>query len=128
MSFDRKEYETERPKQTPREDRQTLTMIHQAALKAEQVTGDPAWDQYLSYLQSAIEKRTQIRTRLMTDLANPSLVNAEQINQRRIMVFQIDATIDILNVVISLPSDIKKLGSIAAEKLKTLVEPEGAEA
>lgn len=128
MSFDKEDYEKTRSK-APKDDRQTLTMLHQRALKAELLTGDSAWDTYLSFIQDAIAKNTEQRDAFVAQLANPYLVNADKIAQVRINVIRLNERVEMLNTVIALPSEIKRIGALAAEKLKALTaieETQGA--
>lgn len=126
MNIDRKEFAASRPAPAPKNDRQTLTVIAQAAVSAEYLTADPAWDKFLSYLQDALEKNAAARDAFMADLLNPLIVNGDEIAKRRIAVLRLNERIDILSFVISMPAKIKQLGPIATEQLKKLTEIEGA--
>lgn len=128
MSFDRDEFDKAKTAAAPKEDRRNLQMIQQAAVSAETLTADPAWDKYLSYLQDAIEKNTSQRNAYMNDLMNPLIVNPDEISKRRIAVIRLNERIDILSLVIDMPNQIKRLGDIAVEKLKALTEIEESQA
>lgn len=127
-NFERDEFEKQQKESAPKQDRRNLLMIQQAAVHADHMTADPAWDQYLSYLQDAIIKNTQQRDAFMTDLMNPLIVNPDEISKRRIAVIRLNERIDILTFVIAMPNQIKRLGALAVEKLKALTEIEESQA
>lgn len=128
MSFDRDEFEKAKADSAPKQDRRNLQMIQQAAVHADHMTADPAWDQYLSYLQDAIEKNTAQRDAYIGQLMNPLVVNPDEISKMRIAVIRLNERIDILIFVIAMPNQIKRLGEIAVEKLKALTEIEESQA
>lgn len=127
-NFDREEFDKTKKAPGPKEDRRTLQMIQQAGVSAANMTGDPDWDRCLSYWQDAIDKNTAQRDAFMADLMNPLLVNSDEISKRRIAIIRLNERIDILSFVIAMPGQLKKLGDIAAEKLKALTEIEEAQA
>jgi hypothetical protein len=128
MSFDRDEFDKAKTAAAPKEDRRNLQMIQQAAVSADALTADPAWDKYLSYLQDAIEKNTKQRDAYINDLMNPLIVNPDEISKRRIAIIRLNERIDILTFVIAMPNQIKRLGEIAAKKLEVLTEIEESQA
>lgn len=127
-NFDREEFETAAKERAPREDRRNLQMIQHAGVSAANMTGDPDWDRCLSYWQDAVDKNTQQRTAFLADLMNPLLVNADEIAKRRIAILRLTERIEVLSYVIAMPNQLKKLGDIAAEKLKVLTEIEESQA
>ena len=54
--------------------RPQLEMLAQASLKAEHVTGHPAWDQFLTFIQAAIERERKALVSHETTLRNPLIV------------------------------------------------------
>lgn len=101
-------------------DRKILTGLAQAAIKAESVTGDPAWDTYLSYIQRAIDVAKQQRAQHVAALASPNMVGDDKIAIARNAIFQMDERIRCLEWTINMPAEIKKVGSVAKEKLAEL--------
>jgi hypothetical protein len=101
-------------------DRTQLAGLAQAALKADAVTGDAAWDTYCSYIQRAIEVAKQQRGETLALLGSTSLVGDLNVAQARNLVFQLDERIRSLEWAITMPAEIKKVGSIAKERLKAM--------
>jgi hypothetical protein len=126
MNYDKEDFDRDKKLRdaTPREARQNLTMIQQAGLSAEMLTGDPHWDKYLSYLQAALNSNRAARDSYMNDLANPTLVNNEEVAKRRIAVMRLNERIEVLNFAITLPGHLIRLGAAADVKLKALPEIE----
>ena len=126
MTFERFDYE--KLSAAASQERQlapkALQMLQQRSVAAEALVGDPVWDTFLSYLQAMLETCTQHRDAVMAQLANPTLVNADQVAQRRIAAIRLNERIDLLKEIIGMPSEIKKTGAIAVERLKVLQEAE----
>lgn len=101
-------------------DRKVLSGLAQAALKADAVTSDASWDTYLSYIQRAIDVAKQERTARMAQLSSPQMVGEDKIAVTRHAIFQMDERIRCLEWVITMPAEIKKVGSVAKEKLALL--------
>lgn len=114
-----------RPPRDVKADRQQLRGLAQAALKAEHVTSDPAWDTFTSYIARALEVAHQQREAQLAALASPNLVNPDKIVAARNSVFLLDERIRSLQWVISMPAEIKKVGSVAKEKLAAMEVAEG---
>lgn len=127
MSFDRDEFEKLKTAHAPKEDRTNLRMIQQAAVAMDLMTTDAAWDKFLSYIQAQIENSTKRRATIVTDIASPTLTSSDQIALRRNEIFRLDEQIRTLNWVIAMPSQLKQLGDVAVQKLKTLTEDETEE-
>lgn len=115
-------------KSTAGNDRTILAGLAQAALKAEAVTGDPAWDTYVSYIQRALNVARERRQAAMEQVSSPRLVNPDQIAAIRNQILLCDERIRVLEIVVNMPAEIKRVGSVAKEKLKLLdVEEASAE-
>jgi len=117
--FDRNEYEalSSKKKDDPRAQ---LMGMERAAVAASLLTGDAAWDQYLSYLQNALNMAVTARNATMAQLCDPRLVNTDEISARRIFVIRLDEQIRSLQWAMALPLEIKRIGSVAAERLKAI--------
>lgn len=132
MPFEREDLkdlpENQRGAQSP--DTSRLRAIQQQAIRAEHLTGDPAWDQYLSYVQAQIDQAKKNRDGFMARLSSPNLVNADQVSLARVSIIRLDQMVAALEWAIALPSQIKKLGEVAKEQLDALelIEAEAEQA
>lgn len=121
MALEREELEVpEAKRQASAVDRTVLASLAQAALKAEAVTGDPAWDTYASYIQRAINVAKEQRTAQILALASPQMVGDDKIAVARNAIFLMDERIRCLEWVVTMPAEIKKVGFVAKEKLASL--------
>jgi hypothetical protein len=121
MALEREEHEellAKRPQAG--NDRTVLAGLAQAALKADAVTGDASWDTYCSYIQRAIDVAKQQRAAQMAILTSPAMVNDEKITAARHSIFQMDERIRSLEWVVNMPAEIKRVGSVAKEKLAAM--------
>lgn len=115
MALEREELAALKPPAA--QDRKMLTGLAQAALKAEAVTSDPSWDTYLSYIQQAINVAKAQRAQLAEMLASPKLVNPDKIAEVRNEILIRDERIRSLEWTLTMPTEIKRVGSIAKDKL-----------
>jgi hypothetical protein len=122
MTFEREEFTGTKPRQPPRDERHQLAMIRQAGISAHLMTGDPHWDQFLTYLQAAVEANCAQRDSFLNDLLNPLLVNADEVAKRRIAIIRLAERIDVLQFVLSMPAHLKRAGDLAAMKLRDISE------
>lgn len=109
--------ELEKPKSDRFEQRQGFKGLTQAALKMDAVTSDPSWDTYCSYIQHAINVARLQRGQYVDMLSSPKLVNADKVALIRNEILACDERIRCLDWVITMPAEIKKVGSVAKEKL-----------
>lgn len=98
----------------------TLQTIHQAALAAENVTGDPNWDRMLSFMQAALEAAREAHKAASDALLDPRLVGHEAMLLVKLNVAVAAERIRTLEAVIALPADLKRDGKTAALKLEAL--------
>jgi hypothetical protein len=112
MPFDETDFRSAAAnKSAPTEEaRRDLRMFQQAGINADHVTSDPAWDQFLTYIQAQIEASEKRRAAFIAELASPQLTNADQITVKRNEVFRLDEQIRVLNWVIAMPAQIKSSG------------------
>lgn len=94
-----------------------LEQRHRAAVSAEHLTGDPAWDVYTSYLQAAIEGRQAEAREYDKALSNPDLVNPDEVMRARIGKFRCEAVIQALTAALALPKALREDGEKAKELL-----------
>ena len=114
MTYDRSEYDAivagRKAEQFPKT---ALTMLSQAEVKAEHVTGDAIWDWFLSYISSAVEKTLAAKEALELQNADPLLVDDNQVRRIRIEIIRCQAQIEAWTAVMSLPKDLKAMGQEA---------------
>lgn len=118
MALEREELQANKPDKAA--ERQMLTGLAQAALKAEAITGDPSWDYLTSIIQQALNVAGDQRKQYADLLSSPKLVNPDQISQIRNELLIRDERIRCLGWVITAPAEIKRVGSVAKEKLAAL--------
>lgn len=94
-----------------------LEYLAQAEVKMENLTGDPYWDIYLSYLQEALERMTARHSQLEAELCSPDTVDPNAIMGIKLAIAQIGGQIDAVEQAISLPKSIMEMGERAKEKL-----------
>lgn len=126
MSFDQREYVdaiAARAKEAHALDNRQLRMLKQAAVNAEHVTGDPAWDQMLSFQQEAFNQTMNLRGAYVEKLLDPMLVNSEEIQKLKLAIVRCVARAETLDSIMKLPKEIKEKGVSAGNLLK---EEEGA--
>ena len=100
----------------PDVDMRTLERLEQTAVKAKQLTGNPGWDMYLTYLQTAVDGYKKEKTSAVEKLISPAIVNQDEIMAAKSIVQTCSATIAALEAAMSLPVDLIKIG----EKAKSI--------
>lgn len=88
----------------------------------EKLTGEPTWNLYLSYLQTAIEGAQAQFSRLAVSLTQPLAVG--QAEAIRTEMVRIQGQIQAWEAAASLPKDLIKAGEQAAQLLDRLPETE----
>jgi hypothetical protein len=96
-----------------------LHVLAQEAVRMENLTGDPHWDHFLSYLEFALKETRRLLEIQRQKLSDPGLVNDEQIRLLKSNIAQSEARIWTLNEVIELPKKLKEGAQIAKGKLST---------
>lgn len=128
MTFDRKDFKRlgdSRAAEDRVRERGDLIQLRQAAVAAEHMMGTPEWDVYLGYLEAAKEEAIKLRKAYVAELTDPRIVDTNEIAKRRIAVFRLDDRIQTLSAVMAMPSEIRKHGHVADERLKDLAKLEG---
>lgn len=118
-----KAQKTKRQNQT-RERVPGLELLSQAQVKAEHVTGHDAWDTYLSYIQSAVEKAQGYMAHLDALLTDPMVVDHSQIMRLKVEREACRARIEAWEAATSLPRQIIEQGEKARN---VLIEIAGSE-
>jgi len=121
MTFEREQYRNLMAKKKAEGQgppRPVLEILAQAELNAANLTGDPTWDIFLSYIQAAIERtEAEIGTTEIL-LGSPEVVEIADLMRLKIQLARLKERVSAWNAVISLPKDIQ----IEGEKAKTLLE------
>lgn len=99
-----------------------LEMMAQAAVAAENLTGYPEWDLFLSYIQAAIETTKGHQTSFDAILKDPLITDENELRRARIAYFQCAERVLAWEVVLQLPKDLKESGEKAKDILGRLPE------
>ncbi len=91
----------------------TIKLALQAAVLAENLTGDKHWDHYLQCLQGEVERAREAERSQIEALTNPRLVDHDTIIRLKMGLEGIRTTIYVLEWAIGLPSEIKETGKAA---------------
>ena len=100
--------------------RKQLVMLAQAVVEAENMTGVPEWDRFLSYVSAASEACGERAAALRDRIADPSVVGHDEIMQLKISLegwIQRGLAFD---AVIRLPKDLMEVGEDARELLERM--------
>ena len=97
--------------------RPQLEMLRQASVSAESLTGNPHWDIFLQYLAAAIEDTEGQKKGFSDALADPSVVDTNDIMKAKLSLAECNGRIDAWKFVLSLPKDIIGMGTQAKELL-----------
>ena len=122
MSYSREDYDAliEKNKKSLNGERPNLEYLTQAAVKQVLLTGNPHWDTFLSYLQSALERMLDQEIQLRDRLCSSSLVSPDGIMETKLALAEIVGQIKTIEAVIGLPKDIMETGEKAKDRLKDL--------
>ncbi len=118
--FEREEYRDlveERSKRDMNGQRSEIRIMAQSAVAAENLTGDPVWDVFLSYIQAAIDGTKDQMAGLESMLKAPQLVDPNGMMSTKIAIIQCEERIMAWRTVISLPKDLKESGEKARDIL-----------
>ena len=91
----------------------TIKIALQAAVQAENLTGDKHWDYYLQCLQGEVDAHKAAAATMLERLADPRLVDHNTILQMKMALTDINARIVALEWAIRLPHEIKETGKAA---------------
>lgn len=123
MSFDRSEFaeaQAEKAEKRAPDVKRALEGYKQAAIKADLLTADPAWDHFLSLIQPQIDQAMQQRDGVWESLRSPKISDPLEVAALRNLAFCLDERISALTWVMSIPANIKKIGGVAEKKLSEL--------
>ncbi len=118
MEADLKDYQTLRAERQPKEaEKHRLRIVAQQAVRAEHLTGNEHWDAYLSFLQAAIDKTTNLLNAHGSILLDPQIVDQDEMLKAKIGRCEAQAAITAWETAMSLPGELMKNGEIAKERL-----------
>lgn len=120
MSFERKDFTDslrEKVAGQKQEQRAALEMLKRAALSTDMLTGDPAWDEFLSYVQYHVEAINREKAAAMAQLMNPGLHDPNALANVRMLIIRLSERMEVLTQIIALPKKIKEIGAGAAAEL-----------
>ena len=98
--------------------RLALEQLQQAQVRMENLTGDPDWDLFLSYIEAGIQRTEREAVAHLDQLRNPATVNVDEIMQLKLASHGCQERINAWRSVLELPKDIRSSG----EQAKTLLE------
>lgn len=104
----------------PAQATRNLQAVQQAAVSAAEMTGHPAWDRFLSYLQGALDGATAQRAQLLEQIGSPAAIDREHVDYLRTQAIRLGAHAEILRHVIALPGDIMRDGEKAVDLLSRM--------
>ncbi len=122
MTFDFEDWDRmvkEKRKERINGQRGQLEQFQQAAVSANQLTGDPAWDIYLQHLQQAILEYEAMAEMHEVQLTLPETVNHDQIVRLKIKLAEAKGHAAGLSFALDLPKRIKEMGDKASEMLES---------
>lgn len=115
MTFDRSDFE-ERKKKKPI-NKPLLEEIVRAAPKMELLTGSDSWDQYLTYLQAALDltnEQLEYNNILMLD---PNSWDNESLMRTKMNLLRLREKKEVLEFVMTMPKELIETGEIAKNQL-----------
>lgn len=101
-------------------ERWNLQFLAQAQVRQNNLTGNPDFDRFLSYIQATVESLQEKSKSYEAMLCDPMLVNHDRIMEIKIAKTGVDNMIGALVAVMELPRQIMEVGEQAKEKLKSL--------
>lgn len=97
-----------------------MQQIMKAAVNAENLTGDPLWDEYLSILQ-AVRDQTELAYNSLREKADsPLVINVDEIMTLKILMAVARERMTVLDLMMQIPSDLKKRGEATKEMFSKL--------
>lgn len=106
----------------PKQRKEELVRLEQAALEKQQLLNDPKWDIYLQEIQSWIKTTKEHLTAFQAQLDSPELTDPTEVQRLRNRIFVCNERIGTLNLVIDLPKQVIELGEKAKLKLEEIGE------
>lgn len=120
MSYERSDFEELAARKREERSATQLPMLRALAAvkpKMQALTNDENWDRYLAYLSGLIEDLETARATAQAALANPSLVNQDQIMVAKMALHINDAQIAAFEIARDLPKALMQSAEAAREVL-----------
>ena len=95
-----------------------------AAVSMQNVTGDPDWDRFLTYIQATIEDANKAKAGHESAVMDPRLTNADAIMVHKVQALLMGERIRVLEAVLAIPADLKREGDKAMGLLRRLADEE----
>jgi len=95
----------------------SLEFLAQAEVHQKNLTGQPEWDRFLSYLTEFGERLEAERAAAKDALLAPETVNHDDVMRLKLVIADLGGMIRCLNTILALPRDIVETGEKAREKL-----------
>lgn len=117
MTFDYKDYAGRKKEEKRQRRAASLELLTRAEVPAKALVGDPKWDIFLSQVQVAIEQSEAQAAGLEAKLADPDVVNHDQIMAVKTSLARVKGRIEAWKAAVELPAQIVS----AAEAERDLV-------
>jgi hypothetical protein len=99
-----------------------LRPIAQEAVRMEALTGDPAWDHFLAYLEAGVKNTQRMIDHEKTKLCHSALVNDEAIRALKAQITALESRLATLKEVILLPKYLKEQATLARAQIDDLTK------
>lgn len=103
-------------------ERRQLTVLAQAVVAADHLTGVPMWDQYLSYVAGAMESCAAQIVALRDQIADPMVVDHSEVMRLKILLEGWLQRNNAFAAVLALPKDLLEMGERAQSLLDRMPE------
>lgn len=114
MTYDRSDFnEFVNNRKAERFPKVALELLSQSEVQTDKLTGDATWDWFLSYIASAVEKTQEVKAAFETQLHSVGLVDDNEVRRIRMEIICCQARIEAWNAVMSLPKDLRAMGTQA---------------
>lgn len=117
---DHEELLKEQAKKNAKNGKPVLEMMAQAAVHADLLLGDPHWDKYLTYIQSAVENTEKHISALKTKLCDFRVVDHREILAIKLLLAQNEGRKEAWTSAIELPSQMRDRGEEAKLQIEEI--------
>jgi len=102
-----------------------LTLIKQGAVVGESMTGVPAWDTFLSFVQGAIDTTREQLAALGDTLASPDVLDHDRLLQIKVSMIRCKERISAWEAIVKLPKDLIEHGEQTQSLLDRMEHTDG---
>lgn len=120
MSYTREEYQeflTTKAAERVNGNRGNLEFLAQAEVKQKNLTGNPDFDTFLSYIQEAAERMRGEFLVMKDKLCDSAISDPAEIMASKLLISEMKGRIQAMEAVLSLPNEITEKGEKARESL-----------